>query len=131
MLTSAVSQTSPNPLTYTNVDQDNIVADLVNRAINMASPFNFTSYLPINLSYYNPTGGPRTGGSGQVRTRTYQGGQSIGTAIDDMSKVINGFDYNILTDYQSGLDYLTIWYPYQGPDADQPPSSCTARTSLP
>lgn len=113
--------TSPNPLVYSQLDQDNIVINLVNMAINMAAPFQYTDFLPLQVVGYNPTGGTRGfPGSGVRRDRTYQGGQSIGQAIDDLSRVSSGFDWTIICEADNGYDYLAIWYPNKGRDQTYP-----------
>ena len=73
------------------------------------------AYVPLSMARVNPNGTAR-GLSGQLRTRTYPVAQSVGQAIDDLSKVIGGFDYDIQPAPQVGgnEDALRVFYPYQG-----------------
>jgi hypothetical protein len=100
-----------SPVMYTNVDQDDIVSALVAAASSMAAPFNNTSFLPVQVALFNQQGGFR-GKSGQIRTRTYFGGQSIGQAIDDLSRVQGGFDWAVVPEADNGVDWLYVFYPY-------------------
>ena len=114
----------------TQNDQDEIVWDLVmTRAIQAASSsgtsFTPGSFLPLYVLWVGPDGrvGSRPGGggwSGQLRDRTYVGNQEIGAAVDDLAKVIGGFDYAVVPSSNwngsgnSTLDMLCIYYPNQG-----------------
>ena len=98
----------------TGLDQDFIVADLVTRATTTSSSSGTSlspgAYLPLGpVQYMNPDGSGRAV-SGRTRDRTYFPQTNIGEAFDALSKVINGFDYDI--NYLT--DRLRIWYPYQG-----------------
>jgi hypothetical protein len=98
-------------------DQDLIVDDLLARAVNATNSlglsFSPASFLPLSLFAAYPGGGLR-GLSGQLRTRTYYGSQNIGTAIDDLSKVINGFDFDVQPSAVNSTDSLRVFYPAQG-----------------
>ena len=112
--------TAPGGITYTQTDQDSIVTNLLTRANNMPAS-NGTSFLPgsalpILIAPVNPDGTDRpNSSSGQIRDRTYTGNTPIGQAIDDLAKVINGFDYDLAPRIDLyGRDRLRIFYPYQG-----------------
>jgi hypothetical protein len=98
-------------------DQDAIVQALLSRALVVSSSsgqsFVPGSYLPIQIAYCNPDGTSRPANtSGQLRDRTYSGSTVIGQAIDDLAKVIKGFDYDLSP--TGSVDALRIFYPYQG-----------------
>ena len=112
-------------LVYTQREQDDLVADLVDRANRITSTAGTSFYpgsqLPLTVALVNPDGTARAGKSGQLRDRTYPGGTSIGQAITDLGACINGYD----TDVQpaadtAGTDRLRVWYPSRG----------TARTTV-
>ena len=118
-VTSTLAFGAPNP----SVDQDDIVNGLVNAASSNCRTTSGTllapgSYLPINAWNVNPDGTQRITKSGQVRDRTYAGSQQIGTAVDDLAHVINGFDYDVVPgmrfDSQNANDLLRVFYPQQG-----------------
>lgn len=108
--------------TCTGNDQDLIVSDLVGRARNATASsgtsFNPGSYLPLQVLPVNPDGSVRSSGSGQLRDRTYTASSQIGQLVDDLSKVINGFDYDMLPlgggSGSATVDSLRIFYPQQG-----------------
>jgi hypothetical protein len=123
--------TGPSLLVYGNpnpsVDQDNIVTDLLqkaNLATNGTGATSFTpgSQLPLQVAKVNPDGSLRTALSGQVRDRSYAGGNVIGDLIDQLSKVANGFEYDVLPRSDlNGTDQLRIFFnagqpggPHQG-----------------
>jgi len=119
------------PGVYTQTDQDQIVAGLVTFGVSSARTTNGTtltpgSYMPISMSYCNPDGSSR-GNSGQLRDRSYLGGQEILEAIDNLANSlppgplpgqVNSFDYDMypvspgFTSY--GACYLRLFYPNQG-----------------
>ena len=112
-------------LTYAATDQDDIANSLLNRAGFVTSTPGTTSflpgsYLPMAMMSVNPDGSQRTGKSGQVRDRTYAGSQQIGTALDDLAHVINGFDYDVVPGQRPtvspnpNFDWLRVFYPQQG-----------------
>lgn len=117
--------TNPTPLNYGQTDQDDIVVDLVARALRPRTsaggdPFYPGSELPIAVALLNPDGSTRPR-SGQVRDRSYLGGSVIGTLIDDLANVINGFEYGM--SYRSdlwGTDHLDLYYPARGETRDEP-----------
>ena len=103
-------------------DQDNIVRDLVARA-NTTSSSSGTSLapgaqLPLAPFYVQPDGSQRLGSpSGALRDRTYAPSQEIGAAIDDLAKVIGGFDYDVnpyQVQWSNTADALRVFYPQQG-----------------
>ena len=117
-------------LTYTNIDQAQIVSNLVQVAM---SP-------PGGWPHGNPAGAPFDIGlrghadgsgwaqllgpeglplatTGQIRTRTYTGGETIGSLLDNLSNVLGGFEYAVLpfdpiTTRWSGQP--TVWYDHRG-----------------
>src|SRR5262249_38287898 len=109
----------PNPLVLTQTDQDMIVVSLLSRANNPpagagGTPFYPASWLPLAFFYAAPDGTERSTSSGQLRDRTYLGGQSIGEAIDNLANVINGFDYDVYPRLNTANDRLRVFYPAQG-----------------
>lgn len=53
--------------------------------------------------------------TGVVRDRTYEAGDSIGTRVQELSEVIDGFDWDITPISASAL-HLDIWFPERGTD---------------
>lgn len=113
-------------LTYSQADQDNIVADLVARAVNVttaAGPggvgggVNLSpgSRLPLQVKRVNPDGSARATNSGILRDRTYTGGSSIGELITNLSAVISGSPVDIQAAADTdGRDWLRVWYGDRG-----------------
>jgi len=106
--------------TWTQVDQDNLVVYLLNRATAQMTnadgsvSFNPGAYLPLAAVWVNPDGTNR-GLSGVLRDRAYAPGTVIGNAIDDLAKVQGGFDYDVLpAGGQTSSDSVRIFYPQQG-----------------
>jgi hypothetical protein len=122
------------PVTYTT-DQDTITAALLARA--GGGPTNLIGYqpgsnLPIAVVLVGADGTTTRAVSGQIRARTYLGGTLIGTAIDQLAKVLAGFDYDVIPEpaaadtltmidhtgatgpLGAGRDALRIFYPAQG-----------------
>jgi hypothetical protein len=103
----------------TQQDQDTYAAGLVSRAVNATrsdgTSFAPGSWLPLLVTTVNPDGTSR-GASGVLRDRSYYGNQEIGVALDDLAKVISGFDYDVLPNPGTigAVDALRIFYPYQG-----------------
>lgn len=113
--------TSPTPLVFTQVDQDQIAGSLIGRAHQSATtgsgtPLTPGSLLPITADRFNPDGTGRTSNSGQLRDRTYFGSQEIGQAVDDLARVINGFDYDCSAApvKTGGISAIRQFYPQQG-----------------
>lgn len=108
--------TDTTPLIYTQVDQDDIAASLLTKANNVMRPGSFTPLIATDP--VNPDGSDRPQPSGQVRDRTYFGNSKIGELIDQLSSVINGFDYDASprVDQHSSGTYLRVFYPRQGAD---------------
>jgi len=112
--------TSPNDLTYTQTDQDDIAADLLARASDGftkgdGTPLAPGSHLPLALSRVNPDGSARPGKSGRLRDRTYSGGKSIGEALTELGACQGGYDLDVLPAADSaGTDYLRVFYGAQG-----------------
>ena len=115
--------TAPADLIYTQTDQDDIVADLVSRAVNATAgagtpSFAPGSHLPLVVALVNPDGTPR-GKTGLLRDRTYSGGSSIGQLISDLSAVIGAtpgttaFDFDVHPT-TGGADQLRLFYGAQG-----------------
>jgi hypothetical protein len=120
--------TTPVPLNLLSQNQDAMVGWFLSQASGVASSsgHNFMpgSYLPLQVATVDPNGGPRPSGGGGppaqiLRDRTYLGGQNLGEALDNLSQVINGFDYDCLPS-ETGVDRLRIFYPYQGERRDIP-----------
>ncbi len=59
--------------------------------------------------------GVAAGYTSQARDRTYEAGDSIGQRIQELSEVINGFDWDITPDSASSLRF-DAWYPGRGSD---------------
>jgi len=101
----------------TGRDQDLIVGDLLGLASSASTSSGTSltpaSFLPVSLLAVTPAGVLR-GLSGQLRNRTYYGSQNIGTAIDDLSKVANGYDYDVIPSAVDDHDSLRVFYPQQG-----------------
>jgi hypothetical protein len=102
---------------FTQVDQDDIVAGIIQRATAMTSSsgqsFGAGSFLPLQTARRNPDASQRTVASGQRRDREYLGSQNLGEALSNLAAVVNGFDWDVLPG-GAGLDELRIFYPYQG-----------------
>ena len=122
-VTSTLTFGAPNP----SVDQDSIANGLIGRASTVIATagtpsFSPGSYLPFAVRCANPDGSQRAQNtSGQLRDRTYAGSQQIGTALDDLAHVINGFDYDVVPGQRSPaappsshFDWFRIFYPQQG-----------------
>jgi hypothetical protein len=104
---------------YTNIDQDDLAADLVNRASNVSSSsgtsFAPGSVLPLTLALVNPDGTVRTVKSGQLQTVTFNASTDLLTILDGQAKLQSGFDYDCLPGGLNGTsDALRVFYPYQG-----------------
>jgi hypothetical protein len=123
-----VTQASGGP-----IDQDNIANFLLVQAADVYSSGNvahFTPgcYLPLASYWANPDGTFRAN-SGVTRNYAFQGNTVVATQLDDLSKMANGFDYDILPySLAAGhglggpgvapgtgqVDSLRIFYPQQG-----------------
>ena len=85
----------------TQRDQDMIAIDLIGQATLLLSSIGNVSFRPgsnLPLVTYTayPDGSSRgTNWSGQLRDRTYPASTIIGVALDDLAKVIGGFDYDV------------------------------------
>jgi hypothetical protein len=118
----------PTDLVYSQVDQDVIVADLLQRATFGQAPagansnpgggpagFQPGAYVPLQNQLQNPDGTNRSAWSGVLRDRTYTGGSSCGELITALGAVINGFDVDVLAAADvAGRDFLRVWYPARG-----------------
>jgi hypothetical protein len=124
-----------SPVTYTNLDQDQIAAALLAAAgggPTPTAPYAPGSSLPIGVVLVGGDGTTTRTASGQLRVRSYAGSTSLGTAIDQLAKVIGGFDYDVIPEpaaadtlsmidgngtispLGAGRDALRIFYPAQG-----------------
>jgi hypothetical protein len=110
-----------NAQTLTNVDQDDIVASLVSYATSGAGTtggFSFSpgSYLPLAAQNVNPDGTSRAAKSGTLRVRAYTAQTDLGQAVDDLAKVIGGYDYDALPFGvgDNATDALRVFFPQQG-----------------
>lgn len=117
--------TNPAGLTYTQVQQDSLVFNLMTAASSItpsaggAGTFDPGDNLGLTILYKNPDGTSRTSGTPSIlRDRTYEPGKSLGEAVNDMSDDISGFDYSISHEMFPGYDCLEIWYPNQGTARD-------------
>jgi hypothetical protein len=114
--------------TFTQQDQDNLVSQqFVPRAVTPVSAppvsqsFSPGGFLPIQANNVNPDGTIRGALSGVLRDRNYTAGADLLTTLDDLAKVIGGFDYDIIPAYLAQAitgvhtrDSIRIFYPYQG-----------------
>jgi len=110
---------NPVGTTFTQRDQDLIVQSFLDAAslatASDGTSFTPGSFLPLIVSRRNPDGTNRAGNSGTLRDRTYPGSTVIGQALDDLAKVIGGFDYDISPRSDIyGYDHLRIFFPVQG-----------------
>ena len=118
--------TAATPRVFTAVDQDTIASTLIGLATTVTSANGATnfypgSYLPMSYMYVSSDGTQRAAPSGQVRDRTFPGQTNLGEALDNLSKVINGFDYDLWpTSDNWGSDTVRIFYPYQGVQRSSP-----------
>jgi hypothetical protein len=107
------------------IDQDDMVAWFLTNAAavqNSAGTQSFApgSNLPIAQppTMVNPDGSTRAAKSGQLRIRSYLPQQNYYTALDDLSKVIGGFDFDLVPGWRYSTDnvydHLRIFYPNQG-----------------
>ena len=98
----------------TQLEQDSYVQQF----LNLAQPAAFAPgcYLPLVVRPVNPDGTLRATPSGQLRDRDYPASYLCYTALDDLAKVINGFDYDVQPGAWTGAtaDSLRIFYPAQG-----------------
>jgi hypothetical protein len=122
------------PLTLTNVDQDVIAAYLLEYGGggNSLAPYAPGSILPIGAVLVGGDGVSTRTLSGTLRTRTYLGGTLVGTALDQLAKVLGGFDYDVVPEpaaadtlqmvdhtgtvanLGAGRDALRLFFPSQG-----------------
>ena len=120
-ITSTYSQTQD--------DQDNVVRDLLSLASGALTSTDGTTHfapgstLPLGTWNVNPDGSRRNTLSSAstppapLRDRTYYGGQEVGAAVDDLAKVLSGFEYDVLPfnpPWSQTADALRIFYPAQG-----------------
>lgn len=117
--------TAVTPLSFTNMDQDDIVSGLLSRAVAATTAGGQSlspgSFLPLEVRRVNPDGTLRGTNSGQLRVRSYVGGSEILNQIDELAHVIGGFDYDTLATsdgntpgYGGGFEALRVFYPAQG-----------------
>lgn len=95
---------SGDTLTYTGVDQAEIAWRLV-----QATQGKPAGALGITKGWVG------TAPTGEPRDRTYEAGDSIGQRIQELSEVINGFDWDVTPVSASGLR-LDVWSPERGSD---------------
>jgi hypothetical protein len=114
-------------LTYAQVDQDGIVADLLSHSRNVVStagtsfvPGSYLPLYPLAVAGDGEVRGPST----QLRDRTYLGSQQIDTALTDLAAVIGGFDFDVVPgwrySHQPQFDYMRVFYPSEGQDRTDP-----------
>ena len=108
----------PGPWNFPQVDQDDIVAQLLDEASRMSTSggqsFGPGSYLPMWAQAVNPDGSVRTAPSGQLRDRNYLGNQKLSEALSNLAAVINGFDFDLVPYGLGDTDAVRVFYPYQG-----------------
>jgi hypothetical protein len=107
-------------MTATQIEQDTIVANLLQRAGPLAAsssgvPFSPGNNVGLSLNPVDPSGASRNP-SGQLRDRTYLPNQNIGAAIGDLAAVINGFDFDVRPQDPNltTIDLFRVFYPNQG-----------------
>ena len=93
---------SGDTLTWTGVDQAEIAYQLIEQT---QARLGGDLGISKGWSGTTPTGMPRD--------RTYELGDSIGERIQELSEVINGFDWDITPVSASALE-LDVWYPQRG-----------------
>jgi hypothetical protein len=115
--------TSTAPTPY-NLDQDALVAALVQLASQQTTTggtdLRPACYLPLIAAPVDPSGNLRAGPTVN-RQRTYYGDSTVLEAVDLLSKVAGGFDYDVLPAPEAGplgapagTDVLRVFYPSQG-----------------
>ena len=106
----------------TQRDQDFIVQDFVTAAVNVTTAaggqtFHPADYLPLVVELCDPNGADRPA-SGTLRDRNYPRGSNIGDLLDQLAKVIGGFDYDCVPGWRfgnaQGYDRLRVFFPQQG-----------------
>jgi hypothetical protein len=117
------------PLSFTGLGQDSVINQLYRLATDQAASSSGVSlwpgsYLPISPTMVAPDGSPRAtnGGAVPTRDRTYPAQSDIGTLLDDLAHVQNGFDYDCLPQQNAS-------YPFQGPMRIFFPSQGVARAN--
>jgi len=113
--------TTPSvPAGWSSTDQDIIVSGLLQYAANGWQSNNLSSllpgtWLPVTTARVNPDGTSRAAYSGILRDRFYPPATVFLTAMDDLAKCINGFDYDLKPNGpSSSYDQLRVFYPQQG-----------------
>ena len=110
------------------VAQDVLVNVLLDAAIHVRPssgvPADFLpgSFLPLEIAPVGRAGEARAMG-GPPRVRTYEGQSSVGKLIEDLSGVIDGFDFDVApagADMGNADDHLRVFYPSQGVDRTEP-----------
>jgi hypothetical protein len=89
-----------NDLTYTNIDQSQIAWNLI--AHSQTRP---GGTLGITRGSGQSTG--------RLRTRPYERGQNVGTLIQQLSEVIDGFEYEVSPELE-----FNLFYPQRGSEKD-------------
>ena len=124
--------TFPTETDLFNQDQDNLVNAIVDYAaggfirpsdqLDPDGDWRPGAFLPIVVARRNPDGTLRIPLSGRMRDRVYTGNQKIDEIVDDLSKVIDGFDYDCWPNDGAGnvTDLLRVFYPVQGERRDIP-----------
>jgi hypothetical protein len=109
--------TGTGPYSVTGRDQDLIASDLLSAASTAQSSsgvsFSPASYIPVTLATVNPDGTTR-GLSTRLRDRTYYASQNVFDALDALSKVSHGFDWDVQPSAVNTTDSLRLFYPAQG-----------------
>jgi hypothetical protein len=110
------------PRVITATDQDSIASQLVQLGAGGAwgpwNGFDPGARMPMITRTVNPDGTAR-GLSGVLRDRTYVGGTTYATELDELAKVTGGFDYDVVPEAaaspaSNGADVVRFFYPYQG-----------------
>ena len=119
---------SATPTVWAAADQDVISQNIVHAA--GASPVGSWAgqapgaYLPLEVALCNPDGTTRAL-SGTVRDRTYIGGSSYFSELDDLARVVGGFDYDVVPETRTAGMVAPVVGAFRDPST---PSACSFRT---
>lgn len=108
------------------ISQDLWLVVLLDAAVNLhaadGSSFLPGSFLPLEVQTVAGDGTPR-GQGGPNRVRSYEAGAAVGKLIQDMSAVINGFDFDVSpsgADMGNTDDHLRVFFPAAGQIRTEP-----------
>lgn len=103
---------SDSTLTYEQLDQAEIAWRLI---LQTESRDGTIWHITPGEGSSTDEGNAYGGSTGRVRDRTYEAGKSIGEAIQQLSEVIDGFDWDITPRNERDMT-LDIFYPRRGED---------------